>query len=372
MLYKNAWLFTREARFIHGSFRVEQGRFSEILNTVPQEPGVDLDGAYVLPGLVDIHIHGSVGADFSDGDPAGLEQMAAYLAQNGVTSFAPASMTLPYDTLAQAYTAALQLHNARPSHCARLMGIHMEGPFLSGKRNGAQNSTFLKKPDFAAFQKLYDHCQGLLRIVDVAPELDGAETFIRAAHDLCTVSVAHTDASYREAEAAFSAGASHLTHLFNCMPPIHHREPGVIGSASQRPNVRAELICDGVHVHPSAVRMAFQLFPNRICLVSDALRCCGMADGCYELGGQTVQLQSGVARLLDGTIAGSAANLFDCVRNAVSFGIPLEQAVLSATLLPARAIGQADSIGSIEVGKFADFLVCDQDLTCRAVYLNAP
>jgi len=296
--------------------------------------------------------------------------MAAHLAKCGVTSFAPTSMTLPYGRLADAFQTAVRLRDSRPADCSRVMGIHMEGPFFSEKKKGAQNGAYLKLPDFEAFRSLYEGCGGLVRIVDVAPELPGAAEFTEKAKALCTVSVAHTDADYEEARAVFEAGASHLTHLYNAMPPIHHRKPGVIGAASERENVRAELICDGLHVHPSSVRVAFRLFPERICLISDSLRCCGMPDGEYELGGQRVFLSGGVARLATGTIAGAASDLYTDMRNAVSFGIPKEEAIEAATLRPAREIGRADEIGSIEVGKYADFVVCGEDLAPSAVYIG--
>ncbi len=368
MLYKNANIFL-DGRFVHGSFRVEGDTFAEVFTTVPNEPGVDLENAYVIPGLVDVHNHGNSGADFSDGDYQGLIAMAEYLAQKGVTSFAPASMTLPYEVLEKAFANAKRLHREKPAGSARLMGIQMEGPFFSEKKKGAQNGAYLKNPDFAAFQKLFDGCDGLVRIVDLAPELPGSAEFVRQAAKLCTVSVAHTDASYEDAKEAFDAGATHLTHLFNAMPPIHHRKPGVIGAAAEHENVQAELICDGLHVHPSVVRMAFRLFPGRIVLVSDALRCCGMPDGEYTLGGQQIHLQDGIAKLTDGTIAGAATNLYEGMLNAVKFGISKEEAILSATLNPAKALGCTDKIGSIAPGKRADFVVCDEDLTCRQVWL---
>lgn len=369
MLFKNAHIFTKKGVFIHGSFRVEDGRFTEILPYVPNEEGIDLENQWVIPGLVDIHNHGNSSADFSDGDYEGIEKMAHYLATNGITSFAPASMTLPYDVLEKAFVTAAKFHKESPADCARLMGIQMEGPFFSEKKKGAQNGTYLKEPDFVAFKMLYDASAGLLRIVDVAPELPGAVEFTEKASKLCTVSVAHTDASYGEAKAVYEAGASHLTHLYNAMPGIHHRNPGPIGAASEREAVVAELICDGLHVHESAVRMAFKLFPGRICLISDALRCCGMPDGQYELGGQDVFLKGGVAKLADGTIAGSATNLFDCMKKAVSFGIPKEQAILSATAIPAKQIGR-EEIGSIAPGCLADFVVCTENLDKLAVYLG--
>lgn len=369
MLYKNANLFV-DGCFQHGSFRVEDGKFTEILTTVPAEGGLDLENQFVIPGLVDVHNHGNSGADFSDGDYDGLVKMARYLAQNGVTSFAPASMTLPYDVLEAAYRNAARLHREAPAAHARLMGIQMEGPFFSEKKKGAQNGAYLKLPDFDAFRRLYDASEGLLRIADVAAELDGAVEFTEEAAKLCTVSIAHTDCGYEAACAVFDAGATHLTHLYNAMPSLHHRKPGPIGAASEREDVIAELICDGQHIHPSAVRMAFRLFPNRICLISDALRCCGMPDGQYTLGGQDIWLKDSIAKLADGTIAGSATNLYGCMRKAVEFGIPKEQAILSATLIPARQIGRESEIGSIEPGKLADFVVCDEKLNRNAVFMG--
>ena len=368
MRYENGWIFA-DGRFVRGGFSVENGRFAHVLEDVPG-PAEDLDGALVIPGLVDIHVHGCAGADFSDGDYAGLVRMARYLARRGVTSFAPASMTLPYDARDKAFHAAARLRREGLADGARLMGIQMEGPFLSREKRGSQNPAYLRLPDWDRFLRLYDAAEGLLRIVDVAPELPGAVEFTRRASEKCRVSVAHTAAGYDQAAAVFDAGATHLTHLFNAMSGIHHRHPGPIGAASERENVTAELICDGIHVHPSAVRMAFRLFPGRICLISDALRCCGMADGSYSLGGQEILLSGGVARLTGGAIAGSAADLYQCMRRAVSFGIPREQAVWAATALPARVIGRESETGAIADGRAADFVICGGELEPKAVYLG--
>lgn len=368
MRYENGWIFA-DGRFVRGGFSVENGRFAHVLEDVPG-PAEDLDGALVIPGLVDIHVHGCAGADFSDGDYAGLVRMARYLARRGVTSFAPASMTLPYGALDKAFHAAARLRREGLADGARLMGIQMEGPFLSREKRGSQNPAYLRLPDWDSFLRLYDAAEGLLRIVDVAPELPGAVEFTRRASEKCRVSVAHTAAGYDQAAAVFDAGATHLTHLFNAMSGIHHRHPGPIGAASERENVTAELICDGIHVHPSAVRMAFRLFPGRICLISDALRCCGMADGSYSLGGQEILLSGGVARLTGGAIAGSAADLYQCMRRAVSFGIPREQAVWASTALPARVIGRESETGAIADGRAADFVICGGELEPEAVYLG--
>lgn len=280
-------------------------------------------------------------------------------------------MTLPYDVLEKAFATGRKLADLQPEGCARIMGIQMEGPYFSEKKKGAQNGAYLKAPDFEGFRKLYQDCGGLVRIVDVAPELPGAKDFVEQASKLCTVSVAHTDSDYDHARDAFSAGATHLTHLYNGMPGIHHRTPGVIPAAVENKNVRAEIICDGLHIHPAAVRMAFSMFgAERMIIISDALRCCGMPDGEYELGGQRVFLAGGIAKLSDGTIAGSATNLFECMRRAISFGISQEDAIRAASYNPACSLGAEDKIGSITTGKLADFVVCDSNYSILSIYLG--
>ena len=371
MFYRNARIFCSDFTFREGAFEVADGRFGAILPEQIPEDAIDLQGATVIPGLVDVHSHGNSGADFSDGDYEGLKQMAAYYATVGVTSFAPASMTLPYDVLAKAFANAKRLTQEKPAGLAVLRGIHMEGPYFSYNKRGAQNPDYLKAPDYEGFKALQEGCGGLVRIVDIAPELPGAEDFIRQAKESCTVSVAHTEATYDDARMAFSAGATHLTHLYNAMPAIHHRNPGTIPAAAENPNVRAELICDGLHAHPAMVRFAFNLFGGaRMVLISDSGRCCGMPNGSkFDLGGQDAWLVDGVARLADGTIACSATNLYDCMVNAIRFGIAEEDAVRAASYNPACAIGADALVGSIETGKAADFLVCSADYKERRVFL---
>ena len=280
-------------------------------------------------------------------------------------------MTQTFDVLEKAYATARRLAEEKPSGCARIRGIHMEGPYFSYKKRGAQNPAYLKDPDFEEFRKLNEISGNLIRIVDVAPELPGALDFIRKASRICTVSVAHTDATYEQAKAAFGAGASHLTHMFNGMNAIDHRNPGVIPAAAEAPHVRAELICDGLHVHPSAIRLAFSMFGGeRMILVSDTGRCAGMPEGSeFDLGGLTAKVVGGVARLDNGSIACSATNLWQCMVNAISYGIPAEDAIRACTVNPACALGVQGEVGSIAPGKRADFVVCSPDYAKKRVYL---
>ena len=371
MFYKNARIFGSDFRFHLGAFEVVDGKFGAVLPEEVPADAIDLRGATVIPGLIDVHSHGNSGADFSDGDYEGLKAMAAYYASVGITSFAPASMTLPYDVLEKAFANARKLADEAPEGLSVLRGIQMEGPYFSYKKRGAQNADYLKEPDFEGFKALQDACGGLIRIVDIAPELPGAAEFVAKAKELCTVSIAHTDSDYDHAKAAVDAGVTHLTHLYNAMPGIHHRNPGVIPAAVENPNVRAEIICDGYHIHPASVRLAFTMFKDRMILVADSGRCAGQPEGYqFDLGGQMAEIRGGVAKLVGtDTIACSASNLWLCLQNVLAWGIPEEEAIRAATYNPACAIGADKVVGSIESGKVADFLVCSADYTQRRVFL---
>ena len=332
---------------------------------------LDASGCYVIPGLVDVHFHGCVGEDFSDASPEGLQRMADFELSQGVTYICPAGMTLPEDQLT-AICRNAAAHRAKNAGGAQLVGLHLEGPFLSTAKKGAQNGDFLHDPDSAMLRRLQKAAEGCVKLVTVAPEQPGAMDFIRAAvADGIAVSVGHTTADYDTAAAAFAAGADHATHLYNGMPPLHHRSPGVIGAAFDDPKVQVELICDGIHIHSSVVRATFRLFgAERVILISDSLRATGMPDGQYPFGGQEIEVHGNRATILGHpeTLAGSVTSLMGCLRQAVAFGVPLADAVRAASYNPARSIGIDRQAGSLDTGKEASLILLDrEDLSIRAI-----
>lgn len=369
MLISKVRYYGADFSFHYGDIRVEDGCIAGITEREGDAPnGCDM----LIPGLVDIHLHGNSGADFMDGDYDGLKAMTRYLAQTGTTSFSAASLTLPEEALKKAFGNAARLKREAPSGCASLRGITMEGPFFNEARKGAHAARYLKLPDAAMLERLQSAADGLIRIACVAPELKGAAEYIRTVCNMGIVcAAAHTNATYDEAAAGFDAGITHVTHLFNAMPPLLHREPGIIGAAAERPGVTTELIVDGIHAHPSMVRAAFKLFgAERICFISDAMSATGLPEGGpYSLGGLPVTVKDGRATLADGTIAGSVATLMDCVRRAIGMGLPAEDALRCATANPAHVIG-ADDIGVIAVGKRADFVALDAGWDIKDVYIS--
>jgi len=354
MVIKNAWVFTEEKTF--KKLDVAFDRRIQSVGCLPDQADIDAEGRYLIPGLIDLHTHGAVGHDFSDGNSEGLRLLSEYYASHGVTSFCATTMTLPEDTL----TAAMRCIRGyqRSDKDARCTGIYLEGPFLSYKKRGAQAGDNLHAPDTGMFRRLHEASGNRVKLIGIAPELPGAMEFIKEVSKICAVSLAHTAADYQTAAEAFSCGATQATHLFNGMNPLHHREPAVIGAAFDS-GAYAELICDGIHVHPSVIRIAFRLFGDRLILISDSLRCAGMPNGSYILGGQAFTVHDGKATLQDGTLAGSSIHLLQAVQNAISFGIPPQDAIAAATITPARAIGIEPELGSISAGKYADMLILD-------------
>lgn len=370
MQIKNALVYTLEQGFVKKDVFIEQERFVEKDQWSGDEGTViDGEGNYLIPGLVDIHFHGCGGYDFSDGTPEALAAIGRYELEHGITSICPASMTLAEDILVGICENALAYHKADATWGSRLCGIHLEGPFISMEKKGAQNPAYIKKPSRATFDKLQEAAGGLVRLITIAPEVEGAEDFIRSLAKEVHISVGHTTSDYDTAAKAFALGADHVTHFFNAMPGFTQRAPGVMGAAFDAEHVMPELICDGIHIDPSAVRVAFGLFgKERMILISDSMMATGMEDGDYSLGGLPVTVKGNLATLQDGTIAGSATNLMDCMRKAVSMGIPLETAVRCATYNPAKSIGVADVCGSIDVGKYGDcVLLSKEDLSAQLV-----
>ena len=361
MLIKNAKILIGKA-FLEADIQ-----FDETITAIGKIEGpadLDAQGCYVVPGLVDIHTHGAMGEDFSDGKRPGLQPLADYYAAHGVTSYLATTMTLKEETLTPAMHA---IRDFRPAGGAKCAGVHLEGPFLSYAKRGAQAAENLHKPDAGLFHRLNEASGGQVKLVTVACEEEGALPFIREISQVCTVSLGHTTADYDTAMAGFAAGASHATHLYNGMPSFLHRAPGVIGAAFDA-EASVELICDGLHIHPAAIRATYQLFGDKLNLISDSLRCAGMPDGNYELGGQPIVVKDHKATLLDGTLAGSSISLLDAVRNVVRFGLSLEDAVYAASTAPAQAVGL--DAGVIAQGRCADLLVLDESLALKAVFVD--
>lgn len=358
MIIKNGNVFSEEGSFQKRDLYIEQDK----IGTEGSKEVLDATGCYVIPGLTDIHFHGCVGYDFCDGTKEAIEKMAEYQLKNGITTICPASMTFSEEQLTAIFANAASYSGESG---ATLVGINMEGPFISMEKKGAQNGAYIHKPDAEMFSRLQKAANGLIKLVDIAPEVEGAMECIEAIHDKVRVSVAHTNADFNTAEEAFAKGACHVTHLYNAMPPYTHRAPGVIGAACDNENVMVELICDGVHSHPATVRTTFKMFgDNRIILISDSMMACGLEDGQYTLGGQDVTVKGNLATLTElGNIAGSVTNLMNCLRTAVQkMRIPLESAVKCATVNPAKAIGIYNQYGSLTPGKAADVVVLNKDL----------
>lgn len=374
MVIKNGLVFTLEQGFVEKDVVIRDGYFTgEQKERLEDETVIDAAGDYLIPGLVDIHFHGCAGYDFSDGTPEALAAIGAYELKCGITSICPASMTLAEDTLVSVCeNATAYRKQCQEQQVSRLCGIHLEGPFISMEKKGAQNPAFIRKPDVAAFCRLQEAADGLVRLITIAPETEGAADFIRILGSEVHISVGHTTSDYETACQAFALGADHVTHLFNAMPGFTHREPGVIGAAFDAKHVMPELICDGIHIAPSAVRIAFELFgKERMILISDSMMATGMPDGEYALGGLPVKVTGNLATLQDGTLAGSATNLMDCMRTAVSMGIPLETAVRCATYNAAKSIGVENVCGRIAAGTYGDCVILSrEDLSTREVILG--
>lgn len=315
---------------------------------------IDAKGLRLIPGLIDVHTHGCIGLDTMDADFA---PMCRFYASHGTTSLLPTTMTMDYDSLARVTAAPTVFPGAN------ILGFHFEGPYISEKYKGAQNAKYIKNPsvsDFARFKNV--------KMITIAPELENSMEFIRKVTPDCIVSLGHTGCDYETALEAIDCGASCLTHTYNAMPPFHHRNPGPVGAGFER-SIYAQLICDGFHISRSVVLATYKMFgAERMTLISDSITSAGLPDGEYESGGLKVFLKDGAARLADGTIAGSSATLLDCVKTAVSFGIPFDDAVKMASETPANMLGVKK--GRIAAGFDADLLLIDDNFSPETVIIG--
>lgn len=377
MLYKGAKVFIG-GKFMMADFIVEDGYFSEIsvsgnspeayISSVEVKDIADYSDKIIIPGFIELHSHGCMGYDFTTCDIESIEKMCKFYAKNGVTSLLATTMTIDYDIYK---TAMKTIHSAmeKDFEGSRIIGINMEGPFLGADKKGAHDTKYLLPVDSEKYEELNLLSGDHIRIIDLDPNLSGSLGFIKKYSENKIISLAHTSCTYDKAMEAIKAGATHITHLFNAMNGLHHREPGIVGALSDS-EVYAEIICDGIHIHPSVIRLMFKAVPEKLILISDSMSAAGLEDGSYELGGQKVNVTKGKATLEDGTIAGSTTTIYEAFKNIIAFGVPAEEAVLSATLYPAKAIHEHQRIGSIAVGKHADFIVMDKEYNILEVYID--
>lgn len=346
MIYKNAKVNGKLT-----DIRIENGKFAEIGKI--NEDGIDLKGQTVIPGLIDIHTHGAVGIDTMDGE--NIENISEYLLKNGITSWLPTTMTVDMEDIKRVTDTIPETKGAK------ILGYHLEGPYISKNRKGAQNEKYIKNPDITEFESLKN-----IKMVTIAPELPGSMEFIQNCK--AVVSIGHTDSDYETTINAIKNGAKCLTHTFNAMPPLNHRNPGPIGAAIDE-NIYVQVICDGLHIHKSVIKMLYRTFgADRMILISDSMRATGLSDGEYEFGGQMIDVKNGIARTKDGALAGSTSNLRTCVKKAIEFGIPKDDAIKMASETPAKLLGIKK--GKIAVGYDADFVVVDDEMNVKAVYLH--
>jgi len=345
---------------------VEGSKIREV-STEDVEKGevINMTGCIVAPGFVDIHVHGGGGYDVMDPSPGALDGLSMFLAQGGVTSFLPTTYTAPREAILEA-TRGVRGAMEKGTKGAKVLGLHMEGPYISPERCGAQNRDHVSKPDIGELDEVDGESGDNLRVITMAPEVKGALEAITWLNSKGkTAAAGHTDATYDEAVAAFDAGISHVSHLFNGMRPFHHREPGVVGAALGDGRVTVELIADGFHVHPTALKMAVRLKgAESTALVSDSMAPAGMSDGEYDFGELKISVKEGRSLLESGRLAGSTIRLCDAVRSMVELAdSPIAKAVEMATSTPARIVGVDDRKGSLVPGMDADITVLDRDLS---------
>src|SRR5712691_1613224 len=356
----------------------EDGRITGVGPRSQNEPPpgaerLDATGLLVVPGLIDTHVHGSHGDDVMLDGTEGIRRISAAQLRYGTTAYLPSTISARPDDLLRAVAACREAARS-PGRGAEIVGIHIEGPFINRQKKGAQPAEGIRDPDADECRRLLDAADGLLRVMTLAPELPGALDLIRLLRrERVIASLGHSEADYDTTLAAIDAGATHATHLFNAMPPLHHRAPGLAAACLSEPEIQAEVIADGIHLAPEVVRLAVRAKgPERVILITDAMAAVGRPDGVYMLGKNRVIVRGDVCLLEDGvTIASSMLTMNLAVRNAQRFAaVPLTDAVRMATLVPAQVCGCADRKGSIEVGKDADLALLCPDFSVAATVLK--
>ena len=369
MVIRNASILMDDFKFKKGDLCIAGDKISKINDDIVsgEDEEIDADGCYLIPGLIDSHTHGCKGYDTCDKDIKGYEEMSKFYASNGITSFMFTTMTLSIEELKEILKTLYQ-YISNGSKYAEPLGIYLEGPFINPKKKGAQSEKDILEPDENLFLDLQKVSGNNIKVVALAPEMKKGIDFVKKVSKDVITTIAHTDSDYETSIKAIEAGIKSITHAYNAMPSFLHRDPGVIGAAIDK-DIFVELICDGIHVHPSMIRAMFKLVNrDKLILISDSMSAAGMENGKYMLGGQEVSLKDGKATLMDGTIAGSSTNILQCIRNCVEYGIKLEDAVKAATINPATRLGISDSIGSIREGKYADIVLIDKELNLKKVF----
>jgi len=324
----------------------------------------------IAPGFIDLHVHGGDGADFMDADASANERILRFHAHHGTTALAATTLSASPGDL-QAAVGSIARSARTPSEGAEICAIYLEGPYINRERAGAQDPASIRRPDLEEVGALLALAPGMKWLMTVAPEIEGVRGLIERYRSEITFSIGHTAAGYAEAVAALEWGASHFTHLFNAMSGLHHRDPGVVGAALTSASATAELIADGIHVHPAVLRLAVQAMPQRIALITDAMRACGLANGTYKLYRHDVMVGGGAARLRDGTLAGSVLTMERAVQNMVEqAGLPLAAVLQLATEVPARILGVADRKGKLAESYDADVVVLSPQLAVERVFVG--
>ncbi|QSX05376.1 N-acetylglucosamine-6-phosphate deacetylase [Sedimentibacter sp. zth1] len=364
MIFKNGIVFSREG-FNAIDFEIKNGVISKLEHDIDVKDYIDLEDKLVIPGLVDIHTHGCIGYDFGDATKEQMQQMASWYIKNGTTSLLPTIVTLDKTLYKQQIVNIVDNYSEK----SPFMGINLEGPFISKIKKGSHNEKNIIEIDMQLVENLWQDSQDSIKLMTVAPEKSNFDKLMEYSKDKFKLSLGHTACDLQTAKNAIEIGATHITHIFNAMNQMHHREPSLVGAALKYP-ITKELICDGLHIDDVILEMMFKNYSEELVIISDSLASCGLGDGNYSLGKLDVVVKENKATLRDGTIAGSNNTMFDNIKHLVDIGINIRDAINSATILPAKAVGIDDKVGILDIGYRADFLICNKNFKLLEVYKN--